>query len=306
MIKLKLTVVLLVFILGCVLHTLASGATIVVKTPLEGDKIRAGADFTVTWAPEIIKVPYVKITLLNEEEENVAQISSGAANRGDFTWSVPLNTKSGNYRIKIYTNDLQDEGLSGLFTIEPPLNESLEKADKKPSDSFSGEKASQELDPILTPKPGINTPPAAVHKGKVVTPVVTFDDPYLEQAVREIIKKPAPATIFSSFLKKITILNLRGLDIKRISGLEYFYALKELDLGENSITDISRLSFLDSLRVIRLDKNQIKNIEPLLENRNLGSGVEIDLSGNPVNCQEQKDIIDKLRKRGVVLTLECK
>jgi len=294
------------FMFGLGISAVSGAESVKIINPGVGEKLTAGQDYAITWSPDNIKAAYVIISLLDNAGETTTRISGGIPNKGRYNWSIPSSTAGGEYKIKIYTNDSQAEGISGVFTIEPAPIESLKKTVPSSVKTDSGSGPPPGLQQINTPKPNIKNTPVTVHKGQIVTPVVTFTDPKLEEAVREIIHKPAPATIFSSFLKKVTTLDLRKRQIEKLNGLEYFHSLEVLDLGENNISDISRLAFLDSLQQVRLDNNRIENLEPLLENKNLANGVEINLTGNPVDCKGQAEVISKLRKRGAILYLDCK
>lgn len=304
----------LVGLLGMVLSgsafTSVYGAeTIAVDKPVAGEKLKAGNDCLITWSSDGVQAPYLKISLLDNSGKTVDKISGGAPNRGSFSWKIPPGTETGEYQVKIFTNDLKAEGVSGVFTIEAGINPKSRRTENKESD-MTGLKS--KTNPVQLPeadsKPDPRTipkSPKSVHQGTLVTPVVSFDDSLMEAAVRKVINKPAPVTVFSSFLKKLTVLDLSNLGIEKLTGLEYCHALNELNLAGNKIVDISRLALLDSLKIIRLDNNGIKDLKPLVENEHLAGGVEIDLRDNPVDCKEQREAIEELRRRGVTLKLDC-
>jgi len=294
--------------------TVAAGE-IEVSNTIEGKTPNAGTIFTINWSVSDDVLPYVKIDLLDADGQLVRKISGGTPSNNVYKWDIPSDLVEGDYRIKVFTNDLSSEGTSGLFHILPALEEKrlventsppvVDTTQKTPSVSQNTEPKREK--PRLTtsdPKP-VGGSPDAVHQGRIVTPVVTFDDPKLEEIIRKLIKKKAPATVFSSDFRKIKELDVRGAGIAKISGMEYFDSLVTLDVGENKITDISHLKYLKKLRVLKLDKNLIKDLTPLVENEYIGKGVTVDLSGNPIDCKLQADNIARLEKSGVKLRIDC-
>ncbi len=76
---------------------------------------------------------------------------------------------------------------------------------------------------------------------------VVFEDPILEQCIRDLINKPV-GDITSADLAPITNLNLRGKNITSIEGLQFFVNLRILDLRGNNLTDLFRtFEILDGL-----------------------------------------------------------
>lgn len=77
----------------------------------------------------------------------------------------------------------------------------------------------------------------------------------------------------------LTQLRCTHAGIKTLAGIDTFYALKQLDLGDNAISEIQPLATLARLEVALLNNNQITRTEPLLRLIKL---VELNLEGNPV------------------------
>ena len=78
-----------------------------------------------------------------------------------------------------------------------------------------------------------------------------FKDKNLEMRVREVISKPT-GVICQSDVDTIKVLNGDGLDIKDITGLEFFKSLTQLSLSDRYDNSV------DSMRY-----NQISDITPL-------------------------------------------
>jgi Leucine-rich repeat (LRR) protein len=110
-------------------------------------------------------------------------------------------------------------------------------------------------------------------------PVVTFPDPKLEAAIREVKWKPT-GDIHQSDLEKSINLNVAGKGISSLTGLEYCINLATLDLSDNRISNISPLSSLTNLTTLDLSDNRISNISPLSSLTNLTT---LDLSDNRIS-----------------------
>jgi hypothetical protein len=110
-------------------------------------------------------------------------------------------------------------------------------------------------------------------------PVVTFPDPKLDAAIREIMWKPT-GDIHQSDLEKLDNLHVPGKDISNLTGLEYCIDLAGLVLSDNRISNISPLSSLTNLTWLDLSDNRISNISPLSSLTNLTT---LDLSRNRIS-----------------------
>ena len=88
--------------------------------------------------------------------------------------------------------------------------------------------------------------------------------------------------------------------------MEGLNKLTWLDLAQNYIlSDISALSRLNNLIVLRLDRNSISDISPLVENTGLGSGDRVFLEGNPLNSASINTHIPALQRRGVTVEFDA-
>ena len=156
--------------------------------------------------------------------------------------------------------------------------------------------------------------------------VITFADPSLERAVRDLIGKPSGPLVYSD-VESIINLDASGLSIQEIYGIEHLQKLEDLDLSSNLISDISYLIDLQKLRNLNLGNNQITNISalaalpkltninlegnliadisPLVMNTELGVGVQIDLRHNNLGLtpgsENMKDLQTLLDRGAAVL-----
>lgn len=86
-----------------------------------------------------------------------------------------------------------------------------------------------------------------------------FNDPALEQAVREAINKPEGA-VYQGDIKDLQELDLSRKGIKNITVLKSFTNLKRLDLSENENCDLGVLKGLTSLLILDLTNNEISDL----------------------------------------------
>lgn len=99
--------------------------------------------------------------------------------------------------------------------------------------------------------------------------VVVFNDPVLEEKVREAMNKPdGDITVAEAEAVKELRLDTewqspKETQIKDITALKYFVNLERLELSFHAITDISPLSGLVQLRGLSLGGNPISDITPL-------------------------------------------
>jgi len=104
---------------------------------------------------------------------------------------------------------------------------------------------------------------------------VEFDDPGLEQAIREAINKPF-SDISARELKELKKLDAAWNEIISLIGIENCTSLEWLDLRNTHINDLSPLVNLNFLRVLYL-------------------------KGNPLNEESKNNIIPKFEKNGVLV-----
>ena len=82
------------------------------------------------------------------------------------------------------------------------------------------------------------------------------------------------------------------------------YLTTELDLDNNSISDISPLAGLTNLEILWLENNSISDISPLVANTGLGNGDVVGVSGNPLDSASINTHIPALQSRGVTVQFD--
>jgi Leucine-rich repeat (LRR) protein len=107
---------------------------------------------------------------------------------------------------------------------------------------------------------------------------VTFADPNLEAAIRQVISKPE-GPIYSSDMDGLTDLYAEQRSISNLSGLEHCTSMTRVKLWKNQISDISSLANLTSLTDLWLWGNRISDISHLT---NLTRLTMIDLGNNQI------------------------
>jgi Leucine-rich repeat (LRR) protein len=92
--------------------------------------------------------------------------------------------------------------------------------------------------------------------------VVHFNDPNLEQAVRDALGIPT-GDITAADMATLTSLTAQSDSISDLTGLEYAVNLDTLNLIYNQISDVTSLQYLTSLTYLNLNHNQISDLTPL-------------------------------------------
>ncbi len=105
-------------------------------------------------------------------------------------------------------------------------------------------------------------------------------------------------------LTNLTTLGLGSNNISDISPVAGLTHLTGLYLLGNHITDISALSGLTRLKKLWLQRNNISDLSSLVENTGIGSGDEVDVSGNPLSYPSIHTHIPALQNRGVAVEFE--
>lgn len=110
---------------------------------------------------------------------------------------------------------------------------------------------------------------------------ISFKDPNLAVGIRKALNKPQGSAIYLSDTIKTgaAVLNLVGMNISDLSGLQNFSRTNVLQLSFNSVSDLSPLEHLP-LGLLGLDHNQITDISPLAT---LSGLVELDLQDNRIS-----------------------
>jgi Leucine-rich repeat (LRR) protein len=132
--------------------------------------------------------------------------------------------------------------------------------------------------------------------------IVTFPDPNLEAAIREVIGE-SEGDIYQSDLEGLTELDTANKSITNLNGLEHCTSLTKLGLNDNQISDLSPLQNLTSLTQLWLDNNQISDIEPLVNNPGLSGRDTTYLADNPLSIESTNVYIPQLEARGIEVVL---
>lgn len=91
----------------------------------------------------------------------------------------------------------------------------------------------------------------------VVEENVTFNDPALEECVREQLRIPDTDPVTNRVARRMTALDCRSRDIFDIGGLEHFVNLLTIDLSDNNLSDIDLLVPFDRLEKLDVSYNCI-------------------------------------------------
>lgn len=92
---------------------------------------------------------------------------------------------------------------------------------------------------------------------------VHFEDPALEQAIREALKLPEGPIGYEKLMKLTSLYPQGETKIKSLKGLEWATGLRQLYLPNNEITDLTPLQSLYGLNFVALNDNRITNACPL-------------------------------------------
>lgn len=101
-----------------------------------------------------------------------------------------------------------------------------------------------------------------------------------------------------SSMADLTILEAGKNKIPTLEPLRHIFTLKEINIYINQVSDLSPLEFLPALSYLGLHHNNITDISPLLRNPDIGTGDNIELTGNTLDNQSQ---LEELRAKGVNL-----
>jgi hypothetical protein len=102
------------------------------------------------------------------------------------------------------------------------------------------------------------------------TTIVVIGDEILEAAIRDAVNKPL-GFLYRGDLLALSSLDVSGLEIKNLSGLEYCTNLTFLDVSGNPISNISPLANLVNLLSLNIDGTNVFEISPLAGLPNLDS-----------------------------------
>lgn len=123
--------------------------------------------------------------------------------------------------------------------------------------------------------------------------VIPIPDENLRKALRTAMNLPDEYEITTMHAIQLMYLDLRGLDIRNLDGLQYCLSLEVLYIGDNQIKHLDALKGLEDLFILDFSNNRVKDVTPILGLSNL---MFIDPTGNPLEDEsllEQTFDIDK-------------
>ena len=106
-------------------------------------------------------------------------------------------------------------------------------------------------------------------------------------------------------LTQLTELSVSDCNVSDITPLAGLADLTVLGLSRNDISDITPLAGLAELTTLWLAHNSITDLSPLVANPGIDAGDEVDVTDNPIDCEEQAANIQELLDRGVLLEVDC-
>ena len=143
------------------------------------------------------------------------------------------------------------------------------------------------MPPIDTPEPDVELITSADETSNTQMPsetmetqVVSFSNAAFEKAFREALSLADDEIITNDMLNSIKELDLSDKGLSNISGIEYFKELTMLSLRFNEISDISALGNLTNLQTLYLYNNSISSISALGNLTNLQT---LYLSANEIS-----------------------
>lgn len=119
----------------------------------------------------------------------------------------------------------------------------------------------------------------ALSRGMLDSVVVHFNDPNLEQVIRDVLGKPT-GDIYDADMATLTSLTAHEKNITDLTGLEYAINLTQLDLTDNQISHINALAHLTRLKKLNFFINQLSDITSL---QNLTNLTELVLGNNQIS-----------------------
>ena len=144
----------------------------------------------------------------------------------------------------------------------------------------------------------------AVYFDAVETQSVKIPDRNLRTKIEKALVKAYGATITTTEMAKLTVLNAGGASISNLTGLEHATNLTWLSLWGNSISDISSVAGLTKLTALYLWGNNISDLLPLVANTGLGSRDTVNVQSNPLSYLSIHAHIPTLQSRGVTVEFD--
>lgn len=145
----------------------------------------------------------------------------------------------------------------------------------------------------------------SVNENVVYTPSSIFKDYQLTDAQLHDCVEQTIIDLQISSAEDLTRLNCSNAGIKSLAGLDKFFALKELNLADNQLADISEIGQLGRLEKVVLTNNNIKNPAPLLHLLHL---TQLHVDNNPqMTCKDLQQLQQNLKnqKLDLILPKQC-
>ncbi|MBO0483049.1 leucine-rich repeat domain-containing protein [Candidatus Enterococcus courvalinii] len=116
------------------------------------------------------------------------------------------------------------------------------------------------------------------------TQTITINDPAFESKLKEIFHLTTDEPITSQHMESLVTLDISGLSIKDITGIEFALNLTDFRLNNNLVTDLTPIQNLTKLRIIGATNNGISSIDtmnhlPALEQLALSNNQLTSLDG---------------------------
>ena len=109
-------------------------------------------------------------------------------------------------------------------------------------------------------------------------------------------------------LQDLIRMNFLGAEYNNISdimALNKMVEMESLALDNNQIDDLGPVRAMTNLEKASFINNRIEDLTPLVDNEGIGPGDWVDISDNPIDCDQQASNISSLRDRGVDLVTSC-
>ena len=165
---------------------------------------------------------------------------------------------------------------------------------------------------------------------EVSSPTIDIPDANLRAAIASALSKASGAPITEAEMATLEVLKAQNKGIRDLEGLQFATNLTSLSLGRaksesryvispgrifahveyipadevNEISDVSVLSSLTKLAYLDLHRNKISDVAPLATNTGLGSGDQVDVTGNPLNDASINTHIPALQNKGVDVSFD--
>jgi hypothetical protein len=106
-------------------------------------------------------------------------------------------------------------------------------------------------------------------------------------------------------LETLQKLYVEGNPISDLGPLAGLTALTHLAAGRSQVSDLSPLENLTALEWVYMYAAEVTDLTPLVDNPGIGSDDEVNVNGNPIDCEAQAANIQELEDREVRLVHPC-